>query len=190
MENIKSRNHLGLLLDKLNLNNFGIEIGVAKGIFSEILLVNSKLKKLYSLDPWREYSKTEYNDTANCSQKDHDDRYNSVVEKLGKFGDRSQIIRKDSIEALGDFPDGYFDFIYIDANHAYEPVKIDINNWYPKLKIGGLFSGHDYIDAVTKHGVYGVKSAVDEFCKSKNIVPSITGGSRRCPPSWFFIKNS
>ncbi|MBT5491708.1 class I SAM-dependent methyltransferase, partial [bacterium] len=37
------------------------------------------------------------------------------------------------------------DFIYIDANHTYESAKEDIQLWYPKIKVGGMISGHDYI---------------------------------------------
>jgi hypothetical protein len=59
--------------------------------------------------------------------------------------------------------------LYIDANHEYEYVKRDIHNWYPKLKFGGVFSGHDYFDGKTKHGVFGVKSAVDNFCIQNSI---------------------
>ena len=77
-------------------------------------------------------------------------------------------------------------YIYIDANHKYEYVKQDINNWYPKLKDGGLFSGHDYLDGKIGRTVYGVKMAVDEFCKSINKTPIITT-DKPCP-SWYFIK--
>jgi len=184
------RNQLGKVLEDQGLNGFGIEIGVAMGTFSEILLNNTKIKKMYFVDPWKEYPREIYNDATNCSQKEQDGRYEYVVKRLEKYGDRSEIIRKDSIEALNDFPDEYFDFIYIDANHAYEFAKVDVNNWYPKLKEGGLFAGHDYFNGTTRHGVYGVKRAVDEFCEDKNIVPLITTGTRRCPASWYFLKNS
>jgi hypothetical protein len=188
MSSIAFRNDFGKLLKEMGLNGYGIEIGVATGTYSELLLSSTELKKIYFVDPWKEYPMTVYNDCTNCSQKEQDGRYNFVVERLKKFGDRAEIIRKDSIDSLKDFTDEYFDFIYIDANHAYEYVKIDINNWYPKLKKGGVFAGHDYMNAVTRHGVYGVKQAVDEFCKDKNVVPLITGGTRRCPPSWYFVK--
>lgn len=172
------------LLNGLNLRGFGIEIGVATGKFSEILM-RSNLKKIYFLDPWREYSTKEspYND---CVQKEHDKRYIATVEKLSKYGDRSEIIREDSTSGLLSFQDNYFDFIYIDANHSYEFIKRDLDNWYPKLKTGGIFSGHDY---VYEPPIYCVKLAVDEFCKKINIIPEITEKtSKRCTYSWYWIK--
>ena len=185
---LKSRNDFHLLMEEHGLDNVGIEIGVATGTFSEILLNTTNLKKIYFVDPWREYPRSVYNDCTNCSQKEQDGRYKYVIDRLNKFGERVEIVRKDSVEVLNDYADEYFDFIYIDANHAYEYAKIDVNNWYPKLKQGGIFSGHDYFDGNTRHGVYGVKSAVDEFCKERNIEPLVTGGTRRCPASWYFIK--
>ena len=62
-------------------------------------------------------------------------------------------IRKLSMAAVNDFEDESLDAIYIDGNHRYDSVCNDINKWMPKLKNGGIISGHDY---------YGnIKLAVD-----------------------------
>ena len=42
------------------------------------------------------------------------------------------------------FADGSFDFIYVDARHDYRGVAVDIAEWWPKLRPGGIFAGHDY----------------------------------------------
>jgi len=48
------------------------------------------------------------------------------------------------------FPEEFFDFIYLDARHNYEGIKEDLHAWYPKLKQGGLFAGHDFLMPTSK----------------------------------------
>tara|TARA_R110000868_G_scaffold18657_3_gene81656 strand:+ start:138 stop:2372 length:2235 start_codon:yes stop_codon:yes gene_type:complete len=61
----------------------------------------------------------------------------------------------DSAESAADFADGSLDFIFIDAAHDYDSVVKDLATWWPKLKPGGIFAGHDY-------PWHEVKKAVDE----------------------------
>jgi predicted O-methyltransferase YrrM len=53
------------------------------------------------------------------------------------------------------------DFVYIDGDHSYEGVKIDLEISLRKLKPGGLITGDDYGPGNWWQG--GVKRAVDEF---------------------------
>jgi predicted O-methyltransferase YrrM len=50
-----------------------------------------------------------------------------------------------------------FDFVFIDADHSYEAVQMDISAWLPLIRTGGLLAGHDYKDTYP-----GVQRAVDE----------------------------
>ena len=61
------------------------------------------------------------------------------------------------------FEDNFFDFVYIDANHEFPFIFEDINNWYPKVKGGGLLGGHDFY-----HG-YDVVRAVMEFSFKRHL---------------------
>jgi hypothetical protein len=182
---IETRNDFGKILIEKNLSGIGVEIGVASGSYSEVLLKHTPLKKIYLVDPWRDYLNVNAADYYG-NQKEQDKRYDEVVNKFKCYADRVVILRKESIEASKDFANEYFDFIYIDANHSYEFVKEDIEKWYPKLKSNGVMSGHDYL--VNNRGRDGVKIAVDEFCFGLKLKLYVTGGTRRCPPSWYFLK--
>lgn len=59
------------------------------------------------------------------------------------------------------YEDESLDFVFIDAGHSYEDVSLDLKLWYPKVKKGGVFAGHDY------PAWEGVKIAVDEFFVGK-----------------------
>jgi len=66
------------------------------------------------------------------------------------------------------------DFVFIDANHMYEPVKEDIEAWYPLIRKDGIISGHDYNGMGDKRRGWGVKRAVDErFGNNVNVLPGL-----------------
>jgi hypothetical protein len=162
----------------------GIEVGAAAGKYSRVILNNSHLLKFYMLDVWEVMPKEEFPSRANYIQMIRK-RYDSAKNVAIQFQNRAVILKKNSREAFKDFEDNFFDFIYIDASHVYKYVKQDIENWYPKVKTGGVFSGHDYMNS---ERFCGVVQAVDEFCSKIDMVPIVIPGSRRCPQSWYCIK--
>lgn len=85
------------------------------------------------------------------------------------------IIQKDSILAA-DFPDEFFDFIFIDGWHVqcYE----DMVAYYPKVKKGGTLAGHDINGEV-------VRKAVNKFSKEYKRQIKIVGGE---PEYWELVK--
>jgi len=165
---LSHRNELPILLQSLGLNNIGVEIGVGKGAYSYAILLNNGLKLLYSVDNW--------DDSAIKAKAER---------TLDRFGDRNEILHTTSEEASKRFSNGSLDFVYIDADHTYESIKRDLELWYPKVKKGGIFAGHDYIDRVCKYGTFGVKSAVNEMVDKHKQELFIT---KEHWPSWFLIK--
>lgn len=49
----------------------------------------------------------------------------------------------DSFTRIAELEDNSVDFAFIDACHEYEFVKRDIETMLPKMKKGGIISGHD-----------------------------------------------
>jgi len=72
------------------------------------------------------------------------------------------IIKESSHEASKLFSNGSIDYLMIDGDHSYEGVKQDIQDYFYKVKPGGIISGDDY------KAFQGVKSSVDEFFVGAN----------------------
>jgi predicted O-methyltransferase YrrM len=43
------------------------------------------------------------------------------------------------------YEDKSLDFVFIDAGHDYDSVMKDIKAWLPKVKVGGIIAGHDFM---------------------------------------------
>ena len=132
-----------------------LEIGCFAGDSSEIFALN--FKSVYCVDVWA----SGYDILDFCS----DDKKFNMIEVENQFDEVAnyykniQKIKLKSDEAYKLFEDNFFDVIYFDSIHQYEPVKNDIINWNPKIKNMGFISGHDYNNIHFP----GVKKAVDEM---------------------------
>lgn len=47
-------------------------------------------------------------------------------------------------DAVNSFEDGSIDVLYIDSIHTFEAVKDTVARWIPKIRRGGVVSGHDF----------------------------------------------
>jgi predicted O-methyltransferase YrrM len=134
----------------------GIEIGSYAGESAEMFLASGAFKKLYCIDPWKDGydpADTTCGSDFYLAEQAFDSRFknNPIIEKIKMTSD----------DAVFQFEDESVDFIYIDGNHLYPYVKTDLSNYVPKVKIGGIISGHDYGGPTTP----GVTRAVNEFFK-------------------------
>ncbi len=154
------------ILERLEdrLHPVGAEIGVFAGELSQRLLRREDLS-LYLVDSWvTSDPESDYAQSgdfhARLSQAQQERYYGLTLELTAFAGPRAKILRKPSVEAAKDIPDGSLDFVFIDADHSYLGCKADIEAWAPKVKPGGLISGHDYLNP--QFPEFGVKRAVDE----------------------------
>lgn len=59
---------------------------------------------------------------------------------------------------------GGIDYLYVDADHTCEGCTLDLELWWPHLRVGGLITGDDYDDP-DGNPELGVTKAWDEFEK-------------------------
>jgi hypothetical protein len=183
---VPSRRELPEVLNRRGLVCDAAEVGVKAGAYSEFLLDRWRGRRLISIDPWQEAEPSEYVDHANVRQDEHDEFYERTRRRLDRYGSRSEIRRQTSLAAADEIPDGSLDFVYIDARHDYPSVLEDLAAWLPKMRPGGLIAGHDYVDGSFESGEFGVKSAVDEFFRSRGLRVYSTRGKEPAEmfPSW------
>lgn len=139
----------------------GTEVGVGWGWNSAALLINCPNLQLNMVDfYWKfppEHPYHHANDFVGDSPQSFLDQMRAHALGITDWaGDRRRIYRMTSPEAALRISDGSQDFVFIDADHTYESVLYDLIAWYPKVREGGLFFGHDY-------GLWDVKPAVDDF---------------------------
>jgi hypothetical protein len=141
------------------------EIGVFLGEFAQ-KFVETRPSKLILIDIWEGTCGSGDQDGNNYRDFNMNDVYKQIIKDAQNIP-FIDVCRGYSANVLQQFPDNYFDFIYIDGDHSYNGCKIDLTLSYKKIKPNGIIAGHDYEMNMTKTNNYynfGVKKAVDEFC--------------------------
>lgn len=167
--------HMSHLQDLINdylvgkKNLVGIEIGSYGGESTEMFLNSGAFKSFYCIDPWMaEFDPNDptSDDGLSIAEQVFDQRFkdNKIIKKV-------KMLSNNAINMIDTwFQDQEVDFIYIDGDHRYEAVFDDIAHYSPLVKIGGIISGHDYVDKTTidKFGeipihILGVAKAVNQY---------------------------
>ena len=142
----------------------GAEIGVYKGDFSRELLAHVKPAKLHLIDGWWLVEGDSYEQPWYAAEGEADTRaaYREV-ERLANAYPNCFVHVGDDLEILPTFPDGYFDWVYLDSSHEFEHTVKKLELLRAKVKPGGIIAGHDWWpDPAHEH--HGVYRAVTEFC--------------------------
>ncbi len=136
------------------------EIGVFEGVNAKYMCMFCDKIKLFLVDGWDNVTIYTGGPVQNI---DYCRILRSVTQiNLFAYQDKVFFMDKDSAEAVKEFEDEFFDYVYIDGDHLYESVKTDLNLWLPKVKKGGIFGGHDVI-------MPDISRALDELIKEHNI---------------------
>lgn len=172
--------------------NVGAEVGVQRGRNAKDMFDIIPDLHLYLIDPYRNhpfgYRKWEDKHHAKFLKMTQDRLKNNWVIK--QIVDYSENAHKE-------IPDNSLDFVYIDGDHSYTFVMLDILFYLRKVKRGGIIAGHDYYYSHPRQAnIAKVTAAIDDYTKRHKIRPFFItdkfargmGGKGDECPSWFWAK--
>ncbi|MCX6239040.1 MAG: class I SAM-dependent methyltransferase [Bacteroidia bacterium] len=155
IQNLKVLLNRESLLTFLPKNAICTEIGVNIGDFSEMILKQTTPQKLHLIDAWGDPSR--YHDGLKDFVRDRFEKeiQNKIVELNIGY----------STTILKEFPNHYFDWVYLDTNHSYTVTADELAILKDKVKPDGIIAGHDFIMYNSLGDCrYGVIEAVHELC--------------------------
>lgn len=158
------------MLEALPIKKRGraLEIGVALGNFSRVILDRMKPKVFYAADTFEMHKTESHWGTPSSilfNNMTHEGFY------LDRFKNEPVVaLTGPSHQTLRQIEDNSLDLIYVDAEHTYEPVKADAETGLRKLRRGGIMIFNDYTLFDQYMGVsYGVVRAVNEMISAHNL---------------------
>lgn len=139
----------------------GVEVGVCLAHTTEAYAKGIKnLKKLYAVDNYPTFVDWDGSDW----NKDRQDLMKKAAqEKMLAYKNKVEIHHVPSEEFVKTIEDESLDFVFIDGDHSFEAALKDFQNYYPKVKTGGIFGGHDIqLDSVRNALTYFLKEKSNE----------------------------
>lgn len=188
---LSSRGQFGDYLNSLNLLDYAVEVGTHRGDYAECLLRCWKGDKLYCIDPWE--NPPGYEEQAALlwgGAKTRDEDMEETRRVLSPYPGRFELLEGRSDQIVHDFALSSLDFVYVDGDHRYESVLYDLLQWYPRLKIGGILAGHDFIQPGEAHSWAGeIQKAVLEFSSQFSLDVHLIVEEGGLPWSYYMIKS-
>ena len=186
----RKRGDLATIMQEEGGFKVGVELGVQRGHFSDKILTKwTDVVRYILVDTWKHLE--HYEDIANVDNSRQEQNYQATLKRLQKYKDKGvtiEVCRNFTTACVHNYADEEFDFIYVDARHDFKGVSLDLNEWWPKLRKGGLMAGHDYVEqsevgeqdwTVNYDGTIDetgtvVKGAVDAFAKEHHLPISVS----------------
>ncbi len=140
---------------KSKKNLVGVEIGTWQGVNAQRMLKYMDIKKLYLVDPYRMLE--DYSDKWGGETITQDLLDDAEIQARIALPESKCIFMKQTSEQVVHKIPNKLDFVYIDGNHSYDAASLDIKNYWPKVKEGGVIGGHNI-------NYFSVLQAVMNFC--------------------------
>lgn len=151
------RTALARLMNELGFMR-GVEIGVNHAKSAEMWCQEIPDLQFTGIDPYCVYGHRH-------SQEKQDGIYEEAKQKIEAYG--GTLLRQMSADAAHEFADESLDFVHIDGNHTFDYVAMDIIQYVPKVRKGGLIIIHDYCNFQWS----GVTQAIDAYTHCHDIRP-------------------
>ena len=149
-------------LDKFNRRPLVIaEVGVREGQNTIAMLKFMNIQRVYMVDGYKEYYTNEIDHSSVDEQWLW---YRNMFFYMQPYLPQVTFVTHQSNPAHMLFPEEFFDYVYIDANHSEESVYEDMCLWYPKVVDNGILGGHDFDPKFPE-----VEIAVTRFCNEQNL---------------------
>jgi len=146
-----------------------VEIGVLKGEFARDLLTanDGQIQTYWMVDPWQPYESL-----PGTTPERWEELYQEALGLVTEFDPVAYVLRMPSLEAVQRFDDGSVDLVFLDGHHGFGHVVNDIVAWEPKVRVGGILAGHDYLEGIPPGRVeetWGVYKAVNSYFPTEEI---------------------
>ena len=200
---MRSRPSIGAALEEEGCLRVGLEVGSYTGANAQTLLARwPSAWLLVMVDPWTDQGDAHYEDILAGSQERMDSVMLLALLATEQHGVRCKAWRAFSTQAGSQAGNGTLDFVYLDARHDYTSVTEDLTSWWPTLRPGAVFSGHDFLDAGTRDDgnqwevqpdgtvradMRAVRGAVEDFARQVDRDVTVTSGLDGYP-SWLLRK--
>lgn len=154
-------------LEILPKHSVGAELGVFKGEFSRHILTVVRPRELHLIDLWwvgfGEFYPDwgDYTGHGTLRTRAAYEQARRTVARFARDGEVHFHV-EDGVRCLGRFPDGHFDWIYIDSSHSYDGTAAELEVARLKVKPDGLIAGHDWQED-PGHEHHGVYRAIRDF---------------------------
>ena len=140
-ESVISGRGLVPALQQLSGDLVGCEIGVCHGFTTEYLLKHvPNISKIWAVDSYPSF--VDWDGTRVTAERQQETKARCFT-RLTPFIDKVSFIYQNSESFAPSVEDGSLDFVFIDGDHSYEATLKDCQLYWPKVKSGGLFAGHD-----------------------------------------------
>jgi len=142
-----------------------VELGIGKSQTFGYLLTHCPNAVIIGVDQWKKLPERKVPGAETYESWDMELLKTRAHDLVNQHPTKAIVFDMTTTEAVKHVKDESIDLLFIDADHTYEGVMNDIQNWLPKVKEGGYIYGHD-IDWLSV--IYGVTHFFENYNKAED----------------------